>query len=88
MACAWHTALDFTPAKLAVCVDKQSFTRALLQASGEFAMGVPCPAQADLLATVGAVSGRDVAGQEKPHPWAPLPPLRRHADMRPRSSAE
>ena len=65
MACAWNMALDFTPAKLAVCVDKHTFTRELLEASGEFAIGVPCAAQADLVATVGAVGGRDVAGKDK-----------------------
>ena len=65
MACAWNMALDFVPAKIAVCVDKATFSRALLEASGQFAIGVPCAAQADLVATVGTVSARDVAGQDK-----------------------
>ena len=65
MACAWNMALDYTPAKVAVCVDKHTFSRQLLEASGEFAIGVPCAAQADLVATVGAVGARDVADQDK-----------------------
>ena len=65
MACAWNMALDYTPAKVAVCVDKHTLTRELLDASGQFAIAVPCRAQADMVATVGAVSGRDVPGQDK-----------------------
>ena len=65
MACAWNMALDFTPAKLAVCLDKSTFTRELLLASGEFAIGVPRVAQAELVYTVGSCSGRDVPGQDK-----------------------
>ncbi len=65
MACAWNMALDFSPAKLAVCVDKHTFTRGLLEASGEFAIAVPAAAQADLVATVGAISGRDAPHEDK-----------------------
>lgn len=65
MACAWNMALDFVPAKVAVCVDKATFTRGLLEASGQFAIGVPCAGQADLVATVGSVGARDLAGQDK-----------------------
>lgn len=65
MACAWNMALDFTPAKLAICLDKATLTRELLLASGEFAIGVPRAAQADLVTTVGTVSGRDAPGGDK-----------------------
>ena len=65
MACAWNMPLDFLPAKLAVCIDKNTFTRGLLEASGEFAVAVPSAAQAALMATVGTVSGRDSPGHDK-----------------------
>ena len=65
MACAWNMALDFTPAKLAVCLDKATLTRTLVEASGEFAIGVPCAAQADLVFSVGSVSGHDLPAQDK-----------------------
>ena len=65
MACAWNMPLDFSPPKLAVCVDRHTLTRELLEASGEVAIAVPCAAQADLVATVGAISGRDVPGADK-----------------------
>ncbi|MBP6667487.1 MAG: flavin reductase, partial [Ottowia sp.] len=65
MACAWNMALDFTPAKLAVCLDKATLTRTLVEASGEFAIGVPCAAQADLVFSVGSVSGHDLREKDK-----------------------
>lgn len=65
MACAWNMALDFTPAKLAVCLDTATLTRTLVEASGEFAIGVPCAAQADLVFSVGSVSGHDLPAQDK-----------------------
>ena len=65
MACAWNMSLDFSPAKVAVCLDKATFTRELIEASGSFAIGVPCVAQADLVFTVGSISGRELPGQDK-----------------------
>ena len=65
MACAWNMALDFSPAKLAVCIDKHTTTRQLVESSGEFALCVPRAAQADLLTTVGSTSARDTAQHDK-----------------------
>jgi flavin reductase (DIM6/NTAB) family NADH-FMN oxidoreductase RutF len=67
MAAAWAMPLDFDPPKVAVVVDKSTFTRELIEASGEFALQVPCRAQADLTFTVGNVSGRALAqaGRDK-----------------------
>jgi len=59
MAAAWAMPLDFDPPKVAVVVDKSTFTRQLLEASGHFALSVPCRAVADITFTVGSVSGRD-----------------------------
>ncbi len=60
MAAAWSMPVEFTPPRIAVVVDKKTFTRELLQASGRFALCLPVPAQADLTYRVGSESGRDV----------------------------
>ena len=61
MAAAWAMPLDFDPPKVAVVVDKNTFTRGLIEASGCFALSVPCQTLADATFTVGSVSGRDLA---------------------------
>lgn len=60
MAAAWSMPVEFTPPRIAVVIDKKTFTRELLQASGRFAIGLPCAALADLTFAVGSESGRDV----------------------------
>ena len=60
MAAAWSMPLDFTPPKVSVVLDKQTFTRTLIEASGTFVLGVPSIAIAALTNHVGSVSGRDV----------------------------
>ncbi|MBZ8138805.1 flavin reductase [Rubrivivax gelatinosus] len=59
MAAAWAMPLDFDPPKVAVVIDKSSFTRTLIDASGEFALSIPCVAQADAVVSVGNTSGQD-----------------------------
>ena len=56
MAAAWSMPLDFTPPKVAVDLDKQTFTPTLVGAGGCFAPAVAPVALAD---HVGSVSGRD-----------------------------
>lgn len=58
MAAAWAMPLDYD--KVAVVVDKSTFTRGLIESSGRFAINVPCRAQADLVFTLGNTTGRDV----------------------------
>ena len=60
MAAAWSMPVEFTPPRIAVVVDKKTFTRELLEASGHFAIGLPCAALADLTYAVGSQSGREV----------------------------
>ncbi|MGN6527230.1 MAG: flavin reductase family protein [Burkholderiaceae bacterium] len=60
MAAAWSMPLDFLPPKVAVVLDKQTFTRGLVEASGRFALAVPPVALAGLTQRVGNISGRDV----------------------------
>jgi flavin reductase (DIM6/NTAB) family NADH-FMN oxidoreductase RutF len=57
MAAAWAMPLDFEPPKVAVVIDKSTFTRGLVEASGRFALNLPCAAQADLAFTVGNTRG-------------------------------
>lgn len=59
MAAAWNMPLDFDPPKLAVVIDKSTFTRGLIEASGQFVVAVPTRAQATLTLAVGNRSGRD-----------------------------
>lgn len=59
MAASWVTPLDFDPPKVTVVVDRQTLTRELLEASGEFVLNIPTRAQADQVLCVGSVSGKD-----------------------------
>lgn len=60
MAAAWAMPLDFEPPKVAVVLDKSTWTRQLLEASGTFVLNVPCAAQADIVQTVGSTSGLEL----------------------------
>ena len=59
MAAAWAMPLDFDPPKMLVVVDKSTYTRELIEASGEFALCVPTRAQAQAIMSVGTLSGRE-----------------------------
>lgn len=59
MAAAWSMPVEFTPPRIAVVIDKSTYTRELVLASGAFSLSVPGRALADLTYTVGSVSGRD-----------------------------
>jgi flavin reductase (DIM6/NTAB) family NADH-FMN oxidoreductase RutF len=63
MAAAWCMPLDFQPAKVAVVVDRNTFTRGLIDASACFGLSVP---RASMLAAVmkaGSLGGRELADQ-------------------------
>lgn len=64
MAAAWNMALDFDPPKIAMVLDKNTYTRELVVASGSFAINVPCRAQAEMVMTVGSSSGRELLGKK------------------------
>jgi len=64
MAAAWSMPVEFTPPRVAVVIDKSTYTRELLLAGGGFALSLPCVACADLAFTVGSVSGRDAAADK------------------------
>ncbi|HQS38515.1 MAG TPA: flavin reductase family protein [Methylotenera sp.] len=65
MAAAWNVPLDFDPPKMIVVIDKNTYTRELIEASGTLAINVPCVAQIDMVQKVGSSSGRDLKDSDK-----------------------
>lgn len=63
MAAAWNMPLDFNPARVTIVIDKNTYTRELMEASGTFAINVPCQAQAEMVVKVGSSSGRELLEQ-------------------------
>jgi len=59
LAAAWSMPVEFTPPRVAVVIDKSTFMRELVLASGMFARCLPCRGIADLTDAVGSRSGRD-----------------------------
>lgn len=59
MAASWAMPLDFDPPKVAVVIDRNAYTRQLIEASGEFVLNIPSRAIADKVLAVGSVSGRE-----------------------------
>lgn len=64
MAAAWAMPLDFKPGKVAVVLDKSTWTRTLLEASGHFALQVPTVAQAHMVEAVGSSAGKVLNDEE------------------------
>lgn len=60
MAAAWSMPVEFSPPRIAVVIDKHTFTRELVLASGCFGLCVPGASAAVLVHAVGSESGRDV----------------------------
>ncbi|MEZ2349970.1 flavin reductase family protein [Caballeronia sp. RCC_10] len=60
MAAAWSMPVEFTPPRIAIVIDKNTFTRELVAASGTFGVCVPGAALIDLAYAVGTTSGRDI----------------------------
>ena len=60
MAAAWSMPVEFTPPRIAVVIDKQTFSRELIAQSGTFGLVIPGAAAVDLTYAVGSVSGRDI----------------------------
>jgi flavin reductase (DIM6/NTAB) family NADH-FMN oxidoreductase RutF len=59
MAAAWSMPVEFTPPRIAVVIDKSTFTRELIAASGAFGICLPSVTLAGLTYAVGSSSGRD-----------------------------
>ena len=58
MSASWVMPLDFNPAKVLLVVDGRSLSHELIEASGEFALNIPCLAMADKILAAGGSSGR------------------------------
>lgn len=59
MAAAWVMPIDFEPCRLAAVIAADTWTRELLEASGECVLHAPTTAQLDLTWAVGSTSGRN-----------------------------
>jgi flavin reductase (DIM6/NTAB) family NADH-FMN oxidoreductase RutF len=67
MAAAWSMPVEFTPPRLAVVIDKTTFTRELVAASGAFGIALPGTGLVDATYAVGRASGRDSADKIAAH---------------------
>ena len=65
MAVAWCMALDFKPPKLAVVLAADTFTRTLVEASGQLVVQVPPRKMLDVLDGIGNCTGKSVDKWEK-----------------------
>ena len=59
MAAAWASALDLSPAKATVVIDKSHYTRPLIEKSGYFALMIPTASIAPVVMKLGSVSKND-----------------------------
>ncbi|MDM0073841.1 flavin reductase family protein [Variovorax sp. J2P1-59] len=59
MAAAWSMPVEFTPPRIAVVIDKRTYTRELVAASGAFGICIPGTALMDLTYALGSTSGRE-----------------------------
>ncbi len=59
MAAAWSMPVEFTPPRIAIVIDKHTYTRELMSASGTFGICIPGFAALDLTHAVGNCSGRE-----------------------------
>ncbi|WP_062195479.1 flavin reductase family protein [Caldimonas taiwanensis] len=60
MTAAWSMPVEFTPPRIAIVIDKSTYTRELIQASGHFGLCIPGAGLAELVDAVGTLSGREV----------------------------
>ncbi|WP_180124893.1 flavin reductase family protein [Rhodoferax sp. BLA1] len=68
MAAAWACVLDFGQSpKVTVVLDKATYTRELLMASGEFALQLPTKAMVSLTVGVGSDSAKEVPDKLSKH---------------------
>lgn len=80
MAASWVMPLDFDPPKVAVVIDKNAYTRKLIEASGEFVINIPCREIADKVLAAGSETGQtmdklaqfELIATEASHVEAPL----------------
>jgi len=59
MAAAWSMPVEFAPPRIAIVVDKSTWSRELIERSGKFGIVIPGVAAANWTYAVGSISGRD-----------------------------
>ncbi|WP_054180101.1 flavin reductase family protein [Trabulsiella odontotermitis] len=59
MAAAWSMPVEFDPPRIAIVVDKSTWSRELIERSGQFGIVVPCVEATNWTYAVGSVTGRD-----------------------------
>ncbi|MBB3212334.1 flavin reductase (DIM6/NTAB) family NADH-FMN oxidoreductase RutF [Herbaspirillum sp. Sphag1AN] len=59
MAAAWSMPVEISPPRIAVVIDKHTYTRELIHASGSFGICIPGVVSTDFTYAVGSSSGRD-----------------------------
>lgn len=77
MAAAWSMPVEFEPPRVAIVVDKSTWTRELIEHNGKFGIVIPGVAATNWTWAVGSVSGRDEdkfnclwhSGCERPGIW-------------------
>ena len=62
MAAAWSMPVEFEPPRIAIVVDKSTWSRELIERSGKFGIVIPGVAAANWTYAVGSVSGREELG--------------------------
>ena len=67
MAAAWACALDFSPPKVTVVLDKATRTRELVEASGLFALQLPTVPQAAMTLAIGTESAKAMPDKLQRH---------------------
>lgn len=60
MTAAWSTLVEFDPPRLVVVINKDAYTRSLIEESGVFAVCVPTVSIVNQVYAVGSVSGREM----------------------------
>lgn len=59
MAAAWSMPVEFEPPRVAIVVDKSTWTRELIERNGKFGIVIPGVAATNWTWAVGSVSGRE-----------------------------
>jgi flavin reductase (DIM6/NTAB) family NADH-FMN oxidoreductase RutF len=65
MAAAWSMPVEFNPPRIAVVIDKHTYTRELVMESGTFGICIPGAAMMDMTYAIGSITGRDIDKFEK-----------------------
>lgn len=59
MSASWVMPLDFDPAKVVLVIDRNTYTRELMEQSGQFALSIPTRMLAAQVLAAGSSSGRE-----------------------------